>query len=88
MPKTKPWHITVEEGCIFMYKGDVKLNRSECLAGKSTGSNTDMDLGPVLEVRVEVDKLKVSWCLWYKIIICLAVVICTLLNLLLMYTCT
>ena len=66
MPKTKPWHITVEEGCVFMYKGDVKLNRSECLAGKSTGSSTGMYLGPVLEVRVEVDKLKVSWCLWYK----------------------
>ena len=47
-----------------MYRGGVKLDRSECLAGKEIDSGTNMDLGPILGVRIVDDKLKVGWILY------------------------
>ena len=61
MPPTTSWHLRSEGGYIYLYKGDVKLNRSECLAGKGTEDCSNMDLGPVLEIKkVEDNKVKVS----------------------------
>lgn len=60
MPRPKAWHLKNENGSIFMYKGSSKIDCSECpRPGGRASVASDMDLGPVLGVRVVDDNLKV-----------------------------
>ena len=56
----REWYLDIEHDFIVAYKGDVKLNKSGCLGGKSLETTTDVDLGPLLNVEVISDKLKVN----------------------------
>ena len=60
MGRAKAWHLRSENGYIFMYKGDEKLGRSECLgSGGKASSDATKELGPVLAVRAVDGQLKV-----------------------------
>ena len=60
MGRAKPWHLRSENGYIFMYRGDEKLDRSECLgSGGKASADVTMELGPVLAVKAVDGQLKV-----------------------------
>ena len=58
MGRAKPWYLRSENGYIFMYRGDEKLDRSECL-GSGGKASADATKEPVLAVRAVDGQLKV-----------------------------
>ena len=60
MGRNKSWHLRSENGYIFMYRGDEKLDRSECLLSEGKASaDATKELGPVLAVKAVDGQLKV-----------------------------